>query len=94
MTITIDVPDDLQQRLTDAAARQGVSAESFALELLRRELPRSDRAAAVADLLRSWIEEGDEAEQRDTFDYLAQVLDEDRPSYRKLFPPELKGISW
>jgi hypothetical protein len=30
--------------------------------------------------------EGDEEEQRETFTFLKKALDEDRPSYRKLFP--------
>ena len=30
--------------------------------------------------------EGDEEEQRETFAFLKKALDEDRPSYRKLFP--------
>ena len=32
--------------------------------------------------------------KRLTLEYLIQVLDEDRLSYRKLFPKELKGKSW
>lgn len=44
--------------------------------------------AAIA-LLKSWLEDDDEEtveEQRETWAYLQRVLDEDRPSYRKLFP--------
>jgi len=37
------------------------------------------------ELLRS-LREGDEAEQRETGEYLMKSLDEDRPSYRKLSP--------
>jgi hypothetical protein len=33
-------------------------------------------------------------EQQETGDYLIRVLDEDRLSERKLFPPELKGVTW
>jgi len=40
---------------------------------------------AAIRLLRSW-REGDEQEQRETWEYLKRVLDEDRSSYRKLFP--------
>lgn len=40
--------------------------------------------AAIA-LLRSWWDEGDEQEQRETLAYLQQVLDEDRFSDRPLF---------
>jgi hypothetical protein len=36
-------------------------------------------------LLRSW-RDGDEQEQRETWEYLQKVLDEDRPGQRKLFP--------
>ncbi len=32
--------------------------------------------------------EGDEEEQRETFACLKKALDEDRPSYRRLFPLE------
>lgn len=44
---------------------------------------------ALLDLLTSWIEDDDEesiAEQRETWEYLKRVLDEDRLSDRKLFP--------
>ena len=40
--------------------------------------------SAIA-LLRSW-QHGDAEEQRDTWEFLKKALDEDRPSYRKLFP--------
>jgi hypothetical protein len=45
-------------------------------------------------LLQSWIDEGDDQEQRGTGEYLIQALDEDRLSDRRLFPPELKGATW
>jgi hypothetical protein len=41
---------------------------------------------AAIELLRSWREEGDEAEQRETWEFLQQALDEDRLSNRPLFP--------
>ena len=42
-----------------------------------------DAQAAIA-LLKSFYQE-DEEEQRETLEYLKQTLDEDRPTYRKLF---------
>ena len=33
-------------------------------------------------------------EQKETGDLLVRALDEDRPSERKLFPPELEGVTW
>jgi hypothetical protein len=41
---------------------------------------------AAIDLLRSWREEGDEQEQRETWEFLKIALDEDRLSDRPLFP--------
>ncbi len=41
---------------------------------------------AAIDLLRSWREEGDEQEQRETWEFLQTALDEDRLSDRPLFP--------
>ena len=59
--------------------RQSVTTSS------NSETPPVNQAAL--DLLRSWREEGNEAEQRETWDFLQQALDEDRLSSRPLFPP-------
>jgi hypothetical protein len=48
----------------------------------------------LVELLQSWIEGGDAEEQKETGDYLIRTLDEDRLSDRRLFPPELKGVTW
>jgi len=40
---------------------------------------------ALKELTRLWIEEGDEQEQTETWEYLRQMLDEDRLSNRPLF---------
>lgn len=45
-------------------------------------------------MLQSWIEDEDVEDQQETGKYLVQVLDEDRLSDRKVFPPEMKGITW
>ena len=58
-------------------------------EIEHKELPQSaaqsQKNHALIQLLRSW-REGDEQEQRSTWEYLKQTLDEDRLSERKLFP--------
>ena len=52
----------------------------------RQDLPaRKPDPATVARLLDDWMR-GDEAEQRDTFEFLRRALDEDRPEGYKLFP--------
>jgi len=46
------------------------------------ELEERERILRALDSLL----EGDEEEQRETFAFLKKALDEDRPSYRRLFP--------
>jgi hypothetical protein len=57
-------------------------------------LPPKKPQQELAKLLQSWIVEGDAQEQKETGEYLVRSLDEDRLSDRRLFPPELKGVSW
>lgn len=93
MTLTLELDKDLAERLTEQARRQGVSLESLSTDILRQKLSPAERAAGLHALFQSWLaEESDE--QRETGEYLIKALDEDRLSERKLFPPELKGISW
>jgi hypothetical protein len=94
MTLTLNLPPELEERLTDEARRQGLSADEYALDLLEKHLPPKDARAELVALLQSWIDEGDEEEQKETGEYLIQALDEDRLSERKLFPPDLKGVTW
>ncbi|TWH54263.1 hypothetical protein [Dulcicalothrix desertica] len=44
------------------------------------------RQQALSDLLQSWEEEGDEQEQKETWEFLKQALNKDRLSNRPLFP--------
>jgi hypothetical protein len=60
---------------------------------VRLRVPDGRRRQAV-ELLQSWIDEEDPQEQKETGDYLVRVLDEDRLSDRKLYPPELEGATW
>jgi hypothetical protein len=55
---------------------------------------KKDKQFALISLLRSWAEEEDAEEQRETGEYLIRVLDEDRLSDRMLFPAELRGVAW
>jgi hypothetical protein len=54
----------------------------------QREAKRQEqirRNQALIELLNEWDQE-DPEEQRETLEFLMKALDEDRPSYRKLFP--------
>jgi hypothetical protein len=60
-----------QQNLTEEEAPEGARSQ--------------ERIQTTVRALRALLE-GDEEEQRETFAYLKQVLDEDRFSIRRLFP--------
>jgi hypothetical protein len=85
MTLVIDLKPEEEARLRQAAAIRGMSAEELALQAVKSVLApasveeRLARLATVMDI-------GDEEEQRETWEYLKRVLDEDRLSDRKLFP--------
>jgi predicted ATPase len=93
MTLQLNLSADLQERLRQEAERRGQPVEAVALHLLAEHLPPLDarRAAAIA-LLHQWMEE-DAAMSEEELAENAEVLrclDEDRPSYRKLFADILK----
>jgi len=94
MTLTLNLPQDLEKRLRHEAVRQGLPADTLTLQLLDQYLPSDKTQGKLTALLQSWIEEGDAQEQKETGEYLVQTLDEDRLSERRLFPLELKGKTW
>lgn len=93
MTLMLTIPAELEMRLAEEARRLGISTEDYTLQVLKQHVPPGDRAAAVS-LIQSWIDGANEAEQKQIGDFLTRSLDEDRPSDRKLFPPELEGVTW
>ena len=94
MTLTLSLPPDLEERLQHEAERQGLPVAALTLRLLDQHLPSKDPREELVELLQSWIEEGDAQEQKETGEYLIETLDKDRLSDRRLFPQELKGITW
>ena len=88
MTLTLTLTAELETRLTQAATLQGMPVDQYALHLLEQILLPKDRSQALTSLLQSWIDDGETIEQQETGDFLVRVLDEDRPSDRKLFPPQ------
>jgi hypothetical protein len=94
MTLQLTFPPELEERLRREAERCGESTELVALRLLDRHLPPplDDRRAAAVALLQRWTEEDaalspDEAAANAA---VLRALDEDRPSYRKLFTDVLR----
>jgi len=87
MTLEVTLPPDLEERLRQEAERREQSTESVALRLLDEHLPPvadGRRAAAIA-LLHRWIEEDAALSPESANADVLRALDEDRPSYRKLF---------
>ena len=62
--------------------------------MARESHTATERAQAIGTLIRSWSEEQDDGEQRETIEALVNGLDSERLSVRKLFPEESKGRSW
>jgi hypothetical protein len=94
MTLTLNLSPELEQYLLQEASQHGLSVEALALQLLTNSIFLKQKQTEAVNLLQSWIDSEDEEEQQETGQYLIQVLDEDRLSERKLFPAELKGITW
>ena len=94
MTLTLHRPPDLEQRLIQAAKRQGLPLDAYTLELLDTHLPPKDQRRELVTLLDAWMAEDHLEEHRETGESLVRVLDEDRLADRKLCPPELKDVTW
>lgn len=71
--------------------REDLTSEGHSME---QQFPANDHREELVALLQLWIDSEDHDEQKETGDYLIRVLDEDRLSNRKLFPANLKGVTW
>jgi hypothetical protein len=64
------------------------------LQLLTDSILAKENQTKLINLLQFWVDDDNATEQKETGEYLIQVLDEDRLSNRQLFPAEMKGITW
>jgi hypothetical protein len=94
MTLTLNLPSEVEQYLLQEARQKGLSIESVTLQLLTSFIVLRQKQTEAVNLLQSWIDDEDIEEQKETGQYLIRSLDEDRLSERKLFPLEMKGVSW
>ena len=92
MTLALELPPELQQRLVSAAREQAVPLEQFAIRILDQYVQPRLQRAEMAALLQTWIDEAQSAS--DDGEPLLQAIDADRLSDRKLYPPELRGVTW
>ena len=89
MTVTLELPPSLEERIRHEAQRQGVPEETVILKVLETSIPYDNQVARFHTLVENWLQEPTE----DSDDVLEQ-LDNSRQSERKLYPKELKGKSW
>jgi hypothetical protein len=96
MTIQLNLPTELEERLRQEANRQGLAPDTVTLKILDQHLPKpiDDRRAAAVAMLQQWMEEDANADDSEESEQFFRDLDAARTSNRPLFPPEKKGISW
>ncbi len=94
MTLTLNLPSELEQYLLHEARELGISLEAMTLQVLTNSISTKQKQTQAVNLLQSWLDDEDVEEQQETGQYLIRALDEDRLSDRKLFPLELKGVTW
>jgi hypothetical protein len=94
MTLTLNLPLEVEKYLLQEANQKGLSIESVTLDLLTSFILLRQKQTKAVNLIQSWIDDDDIEEQQETGQYLICALDEDRLSERKLFPVEMKGVTW
>ena len=94
MTLTLDLPPNLENSLFQAANQQSLTVEEFVIQMLTSAFTEKERQKKAVSLLESWLSDADIEEQKTTGAYLIEALDRDRLSDRLLFPDEMKGKSW
>ena len=94
MVLMLNLTPEMELHLNREAQKKGVSVEAYALEMLQEQISNKEKQTNLVDVLDSWLDEDDVQEQESTGEFLIKALDEDRLSERKLFPPEMKGVSW
>jgi hypothetical protein len=94
MTLHLTLPAPLEERLRQEAERQGLAPDTVTLQILDQHLPKplDDRRAAAIAMLHRWMEENAALSDEEFAENekVLRMIDEDRPSYRKLFTDILK----
>jgi hypothetical protein len=102
MPLQLTLSPEIEQRLQQETTRRSLSEEALALQFLDQHLPpqgpdeqasAQQRAAKLLALFEQW-DAARQAAGEELGDDFYRGLDEARTSDRKLFPEELKGITW
>ncbi len=94
MTLTLNLPPDIESSLFEEANQQSLSVEEVAIQILTFTFTQREKQKKAINLLESWLNDDDIEEQKTTGAYLIESLDQDRLSDRLLFPDAMKGKSW
>jgi predicted HicB family RNase H-like nuclease len=92
MTIKLDIPEELKERLALEAARRGTSTEQVTLSALDKYLPKRKTVAELAEFRKTLIESMTEEEAASNTEVLRNI-DANRDSPRKLFEKYLQKRS-
>lgn len=79
------VTDDLPEIWKDVQSVP-IASPSEAWDIALQKLNTPSDPKILEHLFQSWEEQNDEQEQKETWEYLHRVIDEDRLSNRPLFP--------
>ena len=85
MTLTLSLPPELEQYLIQEAQQQGLSVETYTVQLIQKSILQKEKQLKIVNVLQSWIDESDEQEQQETGEYLINALDENRLSNSNIF---------
>ncbi len=95
MTLTLTLPNDLEQNLSQEARRLGLTPDRYAVRVLERNIPAIDQRQKLMAILETRIAEAEcSSDEDDDSDALLRAIDDDRLSDRPLYPPEMKGVTW
>jgi hypothetical protein len=94
MTLILSLPTEIEKYLMQEAQQKGLSTEAYTLQLLTEYIALKVKQAKAINVLQSWIDDTNTQEQQETGEYLIHALDENRLSERKLFPSDMKGVTW
>ena len=88
MTVSLNLPVDVERRIVLEAASRSLGVEEYILSVLsdlQIEPDEVERRRRAAEGIRRLRDIGTDQEQKETFAALSAAIDEDRLSDRKLF---------
>ncbi len=70
MTLTLNLPPELEQYLLQESAQQQISIEVMTIQLLTQSALSGQKQTTAVAMLQSWIDDEEDEEQQETGQYL------------------------